>query len=497
MSERSSSISASMLYDLEACEHRPWMDFFADPLTRDAVSPFVELLWRRGRAHEERIITGVEALNLRATRLEEREAATIRAMKESTPLIYGGRISSDDLLGEPNLLRLEADGKYIPGDIKSGAGEEGPAGDDDRKPKVRYAVQLALYIDILERLGFLAARRGFIWDIHGAEVAYDFTLPKGKKNATTLWDDYQQALHAIREILSGVRNPGPAYQKECKNCVWFSACIAEMERIDDLTLLPGIGRHKRQPFLQYVKTVGELSRTKPERFLDEKGRSVLPGVGADAVVKIIQRAALRAARGLPYLRQPAELQSAATELFFDIETDPMREHCYLHGFIERHNGEISSERYEGFFSVDPTPQGEHDAFAAAWKYVESKRPCVVYIYSKYERTWWRVLQQKYPDVCTPSDIEDLFTPATTVDLFEIVSDSTEWPTRDHSIKTLAQYLGFRWRDTHPSGAASIEWFDRYCLGDDSARQRLLEYNEDDCRAMRILADYIRKMPLAT
>jgi hypothetical protein len=39
---------------------------------------------------------------------------------------------------------------------------------------------------------------------------------------------------------------------------------------------------------------------------------------------------------------------------------------------------------------------------------------------------------------------------------DIVANFTEWPTRDHSIKTLARYLGFTWRDTHPSGAASIE-----------------------------------------
>lgn len=29
---------------------------------------------------------------------------------------------------------------------------------------------------------------------------------------------------------------------------------------------------------------------------------------------------------------------------------------------------------------------------------------------------------------------------------------TEWPTHDQSLKTLAKFLGFKWRDTHPSGA---------------------------------------------
>jgi predicted RecB family nuclease len=70
--------------------------------------------------------------------------------------------------------------------------------------------------------------------------------------------------------------------------------------------------------------------------------------------------------------------------------------------------------------------------------------------------------------------------------------ATEWPTKDHSIETLAKYLGFTWRDTHPSGAASVEWFDRWCRDRNPViRQRILDYNEDDCRATRVLLDGIR------
>ncbi|MGC2407007.1 MAG: TM0106 family RecB-like putative nuclease [Candidatus Cybelea sp.] len=481
-----------MLYDLDACEHRPWMDLFECPSKRDAVSPFLGLLWRRGLAHEEQAIAGVEALNLRTLPVQERASATLDAMKRQVPLIYGGRISSGDLLGEPDLLRLESDGKYLPGDIKSGAGEEGPQG-EERRPKKRYAVQIGLYVDVLERLGLSAGRRGFVWDIHGAEVPYDLTAPKGKKSAETLWDDYQRSLLVIRQIVSGVQNPGPAYHAECKNCVWYGTCMAELKRIDDLTLLPGLGKSKREPFLPHVRTSAELAATTPERFLDDKGRSILPGIGPDSVARFHARALLKARNGSPYLRSPLTLPAQVTELFFDIETDPMRDHCYLHGFVERRGADNSTERYEGFFSMAPTAKGEHDAFADAWAYVENNRPCIIYIYSKYERTWWRALQRKYPDVCTAEDLEMLFRPSTMVDLFEIVSESTEWPTIDYSIKTLAGYLGFRWRDPHPSGAASIEWYDRYCNGDRSAKSHILEYNEDDCRAMRILTDFLRTM----
>lgn len=93
------------------------------------------------------------------------------------------------------------------------------------------------------------------------------------------------------------------------------------------------------------------------------------------------------------------------------------------------------------------------------------------------------------------ELEALFHPAKAIDLYyDVVLKATEWPTWDFSIKTLATYLGFQWRDTHPSGAASIEWFDRWIkTGDTAVRRRILEYNEDDCRATRVLLDGIRAL----
>jgi predicted RecB family nuclease len=128
------------------------------------------------------------------------------------------------------------------------------------------------------------------------------------------------------------------------------------------------------------------------------------------------------------------------------------------------------------------------------RYLRERPDAAVYYYSKYERTIWRKLQQKYPNVCTEAEIEALF--AAAIDLyFDVVRKYSEWPTRDHSIKTLAKYLGFAWRDTHPSGAASIEWFDRWVQsGDLAVKQRILAYNEDDCRATRVLLDGLRGLP---
>jgi predicted RecB family nuclease len=83
-------------------------------------------------------------------------------------------------------------------------------------------------------------------------------------------------------------------------------------------------------------------------------------------------------------------------------------------------------------------------------------------------------------------VKDLYT--------DIVLSGSEWPTMSFSIKSIAKFLGFRWRDTHASGAASIEWFHRYAQSKDpQLRQRILDYNEEDCRAMRVLVDAIKQL----
>jgi len=248
-------------------------------------------------------------------------------------------------------------------------------------------------------------------------------------------------------------------------------------------------------FQQPVKSVHELAGINPAGFISGK-KTVFSGIGPATLEKIQARAKLLTTKDAkPYLRAPVVLPVSALELFFDLEVDPMRDVCYLHGFVERRSGNTKAEKFVPFFANDPTDAAEERAFADAWRYIQASQPCSIYYYSKYERTLYRKLRAKYPHICTEAEIEALFNPASAVDLyFDVVLKATEWPTHDFSIKTLAKYLGFAWRDTHPSGAASIEWFDRWVrTRDPNIRQRILDYNEDDCRATRVLLDGIRGM----
>jgi len=196
-------IAASTLYDFVQCPTRVALDAFGDPAKRDPINPFVKLLWERGTLFEEETVAELEQpfTDLSEFKGKEKERLTLEAIRRGDQLIYSGRISADDLVGVPDLLRKEIGG-YVPGDIKSGAGEEGGDENNDGKPKLHYAVQLALYVDILERLGLSAGRRGFIWDINGDEVPYDLTAPLGHRNPQSLWDKYQEALAQCRAILA-------------------------------------------------------------------------------------------------------------------------------------------------------------------------------------------------------------------------------------------------------------------------------------------------------
>lgn len=485
-------ITASILYSLVECPHRIWLDAIEDPAKRDPISPFVELLWERGSKFERETMQGLGLpfLDLSALPAEQKERETLAAMHRGEALIYGGRISHGDLVGQPDLLRREGAG-YVAGDIKSGSGEE-TTDSDDGKPKKHYAVQLALYTNILARLGLSAGRQAFVWDIHGDEVPYAFDAPQGPRTPETLWQFYERSLATARLILAGQEKTLPAAASVCKLCHWYSTCREAVRTSDDLTQIPELGRTKRDVMIDRIATVADLAEINPDGFLKGK-KTVFHKIGPDTLRKFQERARLLKAKdGKPYLTKPVRLPVSDRELHFDIEADPLRDHIYLHGFVVRDRG--TDTQFTAFVAEQPTPAAEKQAFAEAIGFFRASPGATVYVYSPYERTTYRKLQQRYPDVVTADEIEALFNEAKTVDLYRIVKSSTEWPTWDHSIKTLAKFLGFSWRDTNPSGAASIEWYDRFVeTGDRALLQRILDYNEDDCRAMIVLLDAIRDM----
>lgn len=496
MTASAPQITATTLYNFVQCPKRVGLDYCGDASERDPPNAFVEMLWERGTLYEKEIIESgeMEFLDLSQVGGAEKERLTFDAMQRGERLIYNGRITSGDLLGIPDLLRRQGKG-YIPIDIKSGRGEEDGGEDTDGKPKLHYAVQLALYVDILEQLGLSSGRRGYIFDVHANEVEYDLETSRGERITKSLWEEYQGALNEARKLATGQQDPRGALASACKLCHWYSHCSRGLRESNDLTLIPGLGRAIRDSLAEEFPTIDDLARANPDAYIT-KGKTPFYRVGQASLEKFHARAKLLTEPAAkPYLKAPVVLPSTELELFFDIEVDPLRDHTYLHGFVERRGGDNSTERFIAFYTEAETADAEREAFARSIEYMTADPSASIWYYSKYERTMYRKLQSRYPNVCTTELIEDLFDPARSIDLYnDVVTKATEWPTNDYSIKSLAKYLGFEWRDSNPSGAASIQWFDEWVQTRDPAiKDRILAYNEDDCRATRVLLDGINDL----
>jgi len=489
-------ISASMLYNYIECPHRPAMDKFGDQSKMDEVSPFVEMLWERGAVHEQMVVDGLkhkvdDFVDLSSVSdMDERERLTLAAMKEGRKLIYQGRIQHGDLLGMPDLLE-EINGKYQAGDIKSGRGLEDP--EEAGSYKSHYLVQICLYTEIIEGLGISAGRKGFVIDSNGARCEYDYAVVKNKKQEQTWWHYYSEVLSHVRNINSASSSK-PAYSGSCKLCHWYTECKLVLVEGDDLTLIAELGRSRREAIIDTFKTVGDLAAADIGELIDSKGKTPFKGVGAVLLTAFKERADLQKSNNPePYLKQRWSRPKIETALYFDIEDDPLRGFLYLHGFyVVKNDG--TEPYYRAFIVNEVTPDEEKIAFSEAVAFIRDSAPCALFYYSAAEKTAYKKLSRKYPDVISESDVESLFEETNgAVDLYQVVKRYSVWPTYDLSLKSLASFVGFSWRDSDPSGAASIEWFDRWINGDSAYRERILEYNEDDCIATQYLEIALSKM----
>jgi uncharacterized protein len=486
--------TATQLYSYTQCPHRVWRDIHGPKQEKSPeTNPFVELLWRKGILHEEKVIRRIgDILDLSEGSHDERFKKTTEAMKAKTPLIYQGLLKHKTLLGIPDLLKLQPDNTYIPVDIKSGMAIEGVDEEKGKEGKYKkhYALQLCLYAELLINLGFAHERKGIIIDAHKNEVTYDLT--------ETWWELYEQTKQEIELLTTNKIRNKPAMAGVCKLCPWYDSCKKWCDDNQDLTGIFYLGRSNRDTINDdlSIDKIDELLDMDIESILKEKKKDkrFLPGLAETSLNKILRRAIILQKTKEPVAYEPIVFPKTSYELFFDIEDDPTQEFVYMHGVCERHNGKT---RYIHFTATELSDTAEKKAWADFWKYIASlpKDDFSVYYYSPHEKTTYTKLQKQYPDVISIEEVENFFNDPNVIDLYNaIVLKHTDWPLGSYSLKAIATYLGFKWRDESPSGALSIEWFNKYIeTKDEETLKRILEYNEDDCKATMVMKDNLEKL----
>ncbi|MBM7368149.1 TM0106 family RecB-like putative nuclease [Gordonia hydrophobica] len=360
-----------------------------------------------------------------------------------------------------------------------------------RRDVMRLA-QLAAMLDDLGRLH--APRTEAVGGLIGLDADCVVVVPLGE-----IADEYDESFARRRAIAEGTVATAPRKVSECRSCHWWPQCEARLIQQRDVSLVVG-GNQGRILRDAGIVTIDKLA--------DYRGREPDEWVGstkfADTVVS-----AKSWVRGIPLVRRRDRPRVHRADIEVDVDMESFSERgAYLWGTLLTDN--TDPERpvvYRPFVTWDPLPtRDEGRSFAAFWAWLmternaahEADKTFAAYCYSQHaENRWLRGSADRFgdlPGVPSRKTVDAFIASTEWVDVFEAVGDNFVCP-KGKGLKRIAPVAGFNWRDDEAGGEASMEWYAAAVALDGAdldltQRDRLLEYNEDDVRATKVLREWI-------
>ncbi len=174
-------------------------------------------------------------------------------------------------------------------------------------------------------------------------------------------------------------------------------------------------------------------------------------------------------------------------LYFDFEatetfTKDNKSFVYLIGLWDK-----EEDKYVTF--IAKTPEEEITIFEQFYNYIKDFKNTALYHWTEYEVRKMHKLAAAWPqkaahlqalcDICH--------------DLKVSVNDSFYIPAPSFSLKAAAPAFGFNWRQDDCGAMDSMVYFTNWLkTGDESLLQKILMYNEDDCKAMLYLENALKQ-----
>lgn len=449
----------------------------------------VQVLWRLGR-HNDRFLYAP----LLIKNNEVGEPATTRHMLEAT-------------------LRQLAPGEAV---RRNGIGPRGTA------TVTRNGLALAHATRLLHDLG-VGDPRGRVAMIDRNDAVWWFELADESTPRFNL-AQYDVAYQERRDVLDGHERwragagpypTTPYYHRECEECLFRPHCSAELEATDDVSLVH-YTTLEQQALLRAagVATRHDLAALEPALITstpsdDETQGTVERTVGRsiERLAELIYRARVTTWGTFLQTGSPDTTNCPVADVEVDVDMESYNDRTYLWGATVRTAPGVTgfSEGYHAFVTWDDlTDEREAEVFAQFWRWFDAVRRATI----EQGRTFaaycfWAQAENGAMDRAVATnlvggpDADEVrafrsLLPAQWVDLHEHAKRciQTDGPL---GLKHLARAAGFAWRDENPSGEASMLWYEGAVGGGDDAaalRTRILEYNEDDCRATQALRDWL-------
>ena len=473
-------LTSQMLLSYQRCPRQVFLDTFGDRA-------------KRGHPSDFRLKLSKDRINYQKTVLEDQRDwvkpnypyhdwdagadATLKLMEKGVPHIHGGvlRVKTNDnitLISTPDLLTRESgvsvfgDWYYTASDIKL-----------SKRPKQDYQVIAAYHAHLLSELQSIEVSEAWLYlrDKGWYLIDLELVMPKLLTLLPHLMDILAEAYEPEVFI---VRN-------RCQLCAWFDHCYDQAQQQNHLSLLPGV-TPSRYPILQAqgLTTVEAIANQQPHAL------NQTTSFGLSVSQQLIHQARSTVSQQPVLLEKPepfvtlSKFPNSPIELYFDIEAEPSINVVYLHGvlLVNRRTGD-----QEFYPFIAETPDQEQAAWEGFVNFVRSYPEAPIFHFCPYEVQTMKRLARKYD---TPFTIIEQLIPRC-VDVHHWITQAVALPIENYTLKVIARWIGFQWRNSEANGAQSICWYEDWLnYRDRDLLDIILEYNEDDCVATYQIKDWL-------
>jgi predicted RecB family nuclease len=308
----------------------------------------------------------------------------------------------------------------------------------------------------------------------------------GKVHRVQLESGYKSIkpqLKVLQDWCNILPNEPPALilNKHCSACQFQQICLEQAEKENNLSLLdrvtPKVIQKYNKRGIFTVKQLSYLFKPRRNRKQKEEAKPLKHNLELQALAIRDQKI---------YLQEKIEFISSPVRLFLDIESVPDQNFHYLAGLLIC---EDENKFYNSFWA--DSLKDEEQIF---YKLIEKLREypeASVYHYGNYEAKVISSLKTKYNTDCF--DIEKRL-----ININSYIYGNIYFPVYSNSLKQISHFLGFSWSSSEASGLHCIFWRYKFEeIQENSYKQKILTYNEEDCLALSFLTDTISNFEKAS
>ena len=448
---------------------------FVDEKYKDPIDPFNTLLQKEGKKFEKEIVHEKfkDAFIIPDVSEHQRFELLLDAMKKGVPAVYQGPLldSEENLAGYTDVLvRRNSHNSnfgnyhYVVYEIKN-----------RKAPSNAHFIQAAFYNYVLGKIqGYTPDKFYFITN-DKKEIGYDFS-----KYSHQL----KEAINGVRNIIEGKEVPEPVYGVVKYD--WANYTDELAIKRNDLSIIQGIRKKTLVLHKAGYKTIKELANAKKQDLIKIKG------IGEKTVETILRNTkAFYTQNPIVYDRLKLKIPKAKEEIYIDFETAGESEDgevpamAYMLGVLYK---EGKKWVYKPFIAEN-AKDGEKELLDGFIKFLKLHPNSILYQWTGFELEEFNKMFEKYKVKAKEAD----FVRKRLFDLCMLFQTGIAMPTYSNSIKDIAPWLGFKWRQKDVNGTNSmVLYYDYLKTKDTRILQKILDYNEDDVLAMKVVREWLRK-----